>query len=487
MTSIAVFATLLAAVLGLGAGLAIGAAWAQQRSARARSELATRLAATDATLAAERDAAGARLAAERQASAAQLALVRGEREQLQAEFEKLSADVVRKNSAQFFDQFQQLADEKLKASEARSTAELEQRRQAVEHLVKPLSESLTKVQKQLLDVEKDRAGAYAELRQQVTTMNETSNQLRSETAQLVTALRAPQVRGRWGEMQLRRVVETSGMVEHCDFVEQSTSVNDDGALRPDLVVKLAGDKNVVVDAKVSFSGYLEAMEAKDDATRNDRLKAHARHLRKHVDDLAGKAYWERFEPTPEFVVMFVPAEVFLNSALDEDPSLLEYAFERNVVIATPQTLIALLRTVGYAWRQETLAANARAVYQLGRELHGRLATMGGHFTRLGTQLTGAVRAYNETVASMETRVLVTARKLTELKVSDDDLDAPTPLEVVTRRPQAAELLASASEALVVLEPGRGDVAAADPVELDERFGVNASRAGDGQPPAVAGR
>ena len=468
-------------------GLAVGAAWSQQRTARRRSDLAARLAATEATLTAEREAGAARLVAEREASTAQLALVRGEREQLQAEFEKLSGDVVRRNSAQFFEQFQQLADEKLKASEARSTAELEQRRQAVEHLVKPLTESLTKVQKQLQDVEKDRAGAYAELRQQVTTMNETSKQLRSETAQLVTALRAPQVRGRWGEMQLRRVVETSGMVEHCDFVEQSTVVDDDRALRPDLVVMLAGGKNVVVDAKVSFSGYLEAMEAKDDATRNDRLKAHARHLRKHVDDLAGKAYWERFEPTPEFVVMFVPAEVFLNSALDKDPSLLEYAFERNVVIATPQTLIALLRTVGYAWRQEALAANARAVYQLGRELHGRLATMGGHFTRLGTQLTGAVRAYNETVASMETRVLVTARKLTELKVSDDDLDAPTPLEVVTRRPQAAELLASASEALVVLEPGRGDVAAADPVELDERFGVNASRAGDGQPPAVAGR
>ena len=486
MTSIAVFATLLAAVLGLGAGLAIGAAWAQQRSARARSELATRLAATDATLAAERDAAGARLAAEQQASAAQLALVRGEREQLQAEFEKLSADVVRKNSAQFFDQFQQLADEKLKASEARSTAELEQRRQAVEHLVKPLSESLTKVQKQLLDVEKDRAGAYAELRQQVTTMNETSNQLRSETAQLVTALRAPQVRGRWGEMQLRRVVETSGMVEHCDFVEQSTSVNDDGALRPDLVVKLAGDKNVVVDAKVSFSGYLEAMEAKDEATRNDRLKAHARHLRKHVDDLAAKAYWERFEPTPEFVVMFVPAEVFLNSALDEDPSLLEYAFERNVIIATPQTLIALLRTVGYAWRQESLAANARAVYHLGRELHGRLATMGGHLTRLGTQLTGAVKAYNETVGSMETRVLVTARKLTELRVSDAELDTPPPLEVVTRQPQAAELVASASDSLVVLGQGRTAPAADDPLEVDERFGVNPTPAAGPAPPAVAG-
>jgi DNA recombination protein RmuC len=466
--------TLVAAGACVAVGLVLGAAWAQPREAARRDEATARLAAAEATLLAERDAA-----------VRQLTLVRDEREQLEAQFERLSHEVVRRNSAQFFEQFQQLADEKLKASEARSTAELEQRRQAVEHLVKPLTDSLTKVQQQLQDVEKERAGAYAELRQQVTTMNETSQQLRTETAQLVTALRAPQVRGRWGEMQLRRVVETSGMVEHCDFVEQSTVVDDDRTRRPDLVVKLAGGKNVVVDAKVAFSGYLEAMEAKDDATRTERLKAHARHLRKHIDDLAAKSYWESFEPTPEFVVMFVPAEVFLNAALDEDPALLEYAFERNVVIATPQTLIALLRTIGYAWRQEALATNAKAVYELGRELHGRLATMGGHFTRLGTQLGGAVRAYNETVGSLETRVLVTARKLTELRVSDEDLQTPPPLEIVPRQPQTAELMASAQEALIVLEPPRSRLDS-DPIEVDQRFGVSPSRPVPGTDSAADG-
>jgi DNA recombination protein RmuC len=477
MPVIVLLVTVLAAAACVAAGYAVGTARTRQQEERRRGELASALAAGEATLVAERAASAARLTAEREASAAQLALVRDEREQLQAQFEQLSQEVVRRNSAQFFEQFQALADEKLKASEARSAAELDQRRQAVEHLVKPLTDSLTQVQKQLQEVEKDRAGAYAELRQQVTTMNETSQQLRTETAALVTALRAPQVRGRWGEMQLRRVVESSGMVEHCDFVEQATAASAEGdpTLRPDLVVKLAGGKNVVVDAKVSFSGYLEAMEAKDDTSRSERLKAHARHLRKHVDDLAAKSYWQRFEPTPEFVVMFVPAEVFLNAALDQDPALLEYAFERNVVIATPQTLIALLRTIGYAWRQESLAANAKAVYQLGRDLHGRLATMGGHLTKLGTQLGGAVRAYNESIGSLESRVLVTARRLTELKVSDEELLTPAPLEVVARLPQAAELVASAQDALVVLEPGRDGGTLVDPIEIDQRFGVTPPR------------
>jgi DNA recombination protein RmuC len=475
MPVIVLIVTVLAAAACVAAGYSVGTARTRQLEERRRSELTASLAAVEATLAAERAASTDRLTAERDASSAQLALVRDEREQLQAEFEKLSGEVVRRNSAQFFEQFQALADEKLKASEARSAAELEQRRQAVEHLVKPLSDSLTQVQKQLQQVEKERAGAYAELRQQVTTMNETSQQLRTETAALVTALRAPQVRGRWGEMQLRRVVETSGMVEHCDFIEQPSTTEGDETLRPDLVVKLAGGKNVVVDAKVSFSGYLEAMEARDDATRTERLKAHARHLRKHIDDLAGKSYWQRFEPTPEFVVMFVPAEVFLNAALDQDPALLEYAFERNVVIATPQTLIALLRTIGYAWRQESLAANAKAVYQLGRDLHGRLATMGGHLTKLGNQLGGAVRAYNDSIGSLESRVLVTARRLTELRVSDDELVTPAPLEVVTRLPQAAELVASAQDALIVLEPARESVDPTDPIETDQRFGITPVR------------
>jgi DNA recombination protein RmuC len=237
---------------------------------------------------------------------------------------------------------------------------------------------------------------------------------------------------------------------------------DDGVKRPDLVVRLAGGKNVVVDAKVAFIGYLEALEARDDATRTSRLKAHARHLREHIDGLSKKTYWEQFQPTPEFVVMFVPAEVFLSAALEEDPTLLEHAFARDVVIATPQTLITLLRTVAYTWRQEALAANAQQVYELGRELHGRLATMGSHLAKLGTGIEGAVKAYNSTISSLESRVLVTARRLTELKVTDDVLLTPPQIEVATRQLEAPELVASATEALVVL----------DEIEADPRYGID---------------
>jgi DNA recombination protein RmuC len=401
---------------------------------------------------AEGEIAGMRVAldSERASAAEKMALVRAEQERLGQEFQRLSAVALQANNEQFL----RLAGERLTLAEQRQAAELEQRKQAVEHLVKPISESLAQVREELTKAEQARAVSHAELREQVGAMNRASEQLRTETAQLVTALRAPQVRGRWGELQLRRVVEAAGMVEHCDFVEQESVSTDDGLLRPDLVVRLAGGKNVVVDAKVAFSGYLEAMEARDDATRAGRLKAHARHLRDHIEDLAAKAYWERFDPSPEFVVMFVPAEAFLNAALEEDPALLEHAFARNVVIATPQTLIALLRTVAYTWRQEALAANAQQVYTLGRELHGRLATMGGHLARLGSELTGAVKAYNATVSSLESRVLVTARRLTDLRVTDVELTTPPQVETATRQVQAVEL-----------------VAAADEIEVDHRYGV----------------
>jgi DNA recombination protein RmuC len=350
----------------------------------------------------------------------------------------------------------------------------------VESMVKPLSDSLEQVRVQLTEVEKTRVGAYTELREQVRAMNQTSDQLRVETAQLVTALRAPQARGRWGEMQLRRVIESAGMVEHCDFTEQASVTTVDGIKRPDLVVHLAGGKNVVVDAKVAFSGYLEAMEAKDDATRTARLKAHARHLREHIDGLGKKSYWEQFQPSPEFVVMFVPAEVFLSAALEEDPSLFEHAFDRDIVIATPQTLIAMLRTIAYTWRQEALAANAQQVYELGRELHGRIATMGNHLARLGSGIEGAVKAYNSTISSLESRVLVTARRLNELKVVDDELATPAQIETSTRQLEAPELLASATDALVVLDPPRTDADRTDPVLEaivdDPRFGVDSEPA-----------
>jgi len=238
-------------------------------------------------------------------------------------------------------------------------------------------------------------------------MQRDATQLRQETSSLVTALRAPQTRGRWGEMQLQRVLETAGALEHCDFVEQDTVRGDEGILRPDVVVRLVGGKSVVIDSKVPFAAYLESMEARDDTTREERRKAHARHFRDHVKKLSDKAYWSRYDASPEFVVMFVPADAFLDAALQVDPLLQEAAFAANVVLATPSTLVALLRTVAYIWRQDALAVNARAVADLGRELYERLSTLGGHVDRLGRSLDGAVASYNQTVGSLEGRVLVT--------------------------------------------------------------------------------
>jgi DNA recombination protein RmuC len=270
----------------------------------------------------------------------------------------------------------------------------------------------------------------------------------------VAALRAPQVRGRWGEHQLRRIVEAAGMLVHCDFSEQVSGVTDTGAVRPDLVVRLHGGRQVVVDAKAPFEAYLSAMEARDEPTRNAQLAQHARHVRAHVDALSAKAYWAAFEPTPEFVVLFMPADPFLDVALQRDPALLEHAFARNVVLATPATLVALLRTIAYAWRQESLARNAMAVHTLGKELYMRLSTMGDHLAKVGSSLGGAVTAYNKAVGSLEARVLVTARRLGDLGVSADEIDTPGQVEVTARQLQAPELVDS--EYASMLAELRGD-------------------------------
>jgi DNA recombination protein RmuC len=452
--------------LGIALGAALGALAVRSWSAGAVAERDAARAERD-TLRAERDAVTEeRALVEDRLRDAEHELVRVSSEleharegnkKLAGEFERLSAEALRKNNEQFL----QLAGQRLKTTEQQSVAELERRREAVEAMVKPLTEQLGKVESHLNAVEKSRTEAYVELREQVKGMSQTSEQLRLETSQLVTALRAPQVRGRWGEMQLRRVVESAGMVEHCDFDEQATVRTEDGLLRPDMVVRMAGGKNVVVDSKVPVIGWLEAMEAREDDKRDARLKAHVRHVRDHIDELADKKYWEHLDPAPEFVVMFVPADVFLNAALEKDPSLLEYAFERNVVIATPPTLIALLRTIAYTWRQEALAHNAQDVLRLGRDLHGRLSTLGGHVNKLGSSLTAAVNNFNKTVSSLESRVLVSARRFADLRVADDDLETPAQVELVARQVQAPELVASATEALIAL----------DDMENDGRYGL----------------
>jgi DNA recombination protein RmuC len=315
-----------------------------------------------------------------------------------------------------------------------------QSQEAVALAVSPLHDTLRRYELRVAELERERIDAYAELREQVRQMGAVSGELRTETKQLVAALRAPQVRGRWGEHQLRRVVEAAGLLEHCDFAEQVTAATDgQGWVRPDLVVRLHGGRSVVVDAKAPLEGYLAAAEARDERTRDACLDQHARHLRAHVDALSAKEYWTSFEPAPDFVVLFVPADPFLDAALQHDPTLMEHAFRRNVVLATPATLVAMLRTVAYSWRQEELARNAIEVHSLARELYGRLATLGDHVGKLGTALGGAVTAYNKAVGSLESRVLVSARKLAEMGVAREELPVPPQVEVAPRQPQAPEL------------------------------------------------
>ncbi|RJK97984.1 DNA recombination protein RmuC [Vallicoccus soli] len=348
----------------------------------------------------------------------------------------------------------ELADARFREAGAAAGGELAARRAEVEGVVAPLRETLARVEGHLHELERARVGAYHALTQQVGLARETSEALREQTASLVSALSAPQARGRWGEVQLRRVVELAGMLERCDFDEQPSVVVDGRVQRPDLVVRLAGGRSVVVDAKVSLAAFLQAAEARDDALRAERLAAHARHLRAHVDGLADKEYWAAFRPTPELVVLFVPGEAFLAPALEQDPALLEHAMARRVVIATPTTLVAMLRTVAYAWQQQALTDNAREVFELGQELYQRLGTLGGHVDKLGRSLRRSVEDYNAAVGSLERSVLRPARRLAELRVTDRDLAEPAPVEEVPRPLTAPELLDGAEQARlrVVGEP-----------------------------------
>ncbi|MEN0129024.1 MAG: DNA recombination protein RmuC [Brevundimonas sp.] len=423
-------------LVGLVLGALVAGVLAWSAAAR-RAESRVRRAQVEAARA-EALLAAAR---ERQAVAA------ADTERMSDQFRSLAAEALATST----DQFLALASQRFAADHQTQVGELTQREQAVRAMVEPLARTLDQVRAELSTAERARLEGHTALGEQVRAMRSASDQLRGETAQLVTALRSSQVRGRWGEVQLRRVVEAAGMLAHVDFTEQSSVRTDDGLLRPDMVVRLAGGKQVVVDAKVAFVGFLEASTTNDEAVRVERLAAHARHMRKHVDDLAAKKYWNQFEPAPEFVVMFVPAESFLHAAVEQDPALLEYAFDRDVVIATPVTLLALLRTVAYAWRQDALASNAQAVLTLGKELHGRLATMGGHLAKLGRAIDGAADAYNKTVSSLETRVLVSARRFAELGVVDGDLPTPAPADPRLATLGAAELVASENEQIVELD------------------------------------
>ena len=294
------------------------------------------------------------------------------------------------------------------------------------------AQALDRLHDHLIALDRDRAQAHGELRAQVAQMGETSQALRAETVALVTALRTPHVRGQWGEMQLRRVVELSGMLAHCDFLEQPTVTDTEGCHRPDMLIQLTAGRQIILDAKVPLAAFLDAVHAKDEAGRRLGMAAHARQLRQHIDNLATRDYLRHVSGTPEFVVLFLPSDAFLAAALETEPGLLEYGFTRDVVIATPATLLALLRTVAHTWRQEVLAANTAEVLELGRTLHGRLVRFSQHLAKLGSALGSAVGHYNETVGSYERNVLVSARRFSELGVNDSPMTGPVEIKTPIR-------------------------------------------------------
>jgi len=388
-----------------------------------------------------------RLEDERRAHAERLETLNEARKELADAFQALSGEALRQNNTAFLE----LARVQFEGMQTQAREDLATRQLAVEQLVKPIKESLEKVDLQAQALEKTRREDYGTLKQQVTALSE-------RTGDLVTALRSPNVRGQWGEVQLRRVVELAGMIEYCDFQTQVTTSDDEGRrLRPDVVVRLPGGKNVVVDAKVPLEAYLAAAEAHDDATEATKLAEHTRQVHDHVAKLGSKRYWQQFEPTPDFVVMFLPAEALFRAALEQDPALLETSAKANVIIASPITLIAMLRTIAAAWQQETVAESAREVHRLGRQLYERVGTFGKHFAKLGKSLDGAVGAYNEALSSVESRLLVTARSLEQHGIGDG-LPEVQPVERQTRQLQALELRADADESVIGLPVAPADAA-----------------------------
>jgi len=378
----------------------------------------------------------ATLAAERESAKEKLQLLSEARTELENSFQALARSALQSNNASFLE----LAKSALEKYQSQAKGELEAREKAVETLIKPIAESLKQVDEQVRELEKARAHAYGTLTSQVASLLDTQKALQAETGNLVKALREPQARGRWGELQLRRVIELAGMLDYCDFEEQVSVTNEDRRYRPDVVVKLPGGKNIVIDAKVPLTAYLAALEADDEFVRNARLSDHARQIKQHIDNLAGKAYWAQFQPTPEFVVLFLPGEVFFRAALDGDAELIEYGVGQKVIVASPTTLIALLKAVAYGWNQKNLAENAQKISETGSQLYERLCVMARHFENIGNRLSAAVDAYNSAVGSMQRSVFPVARKFAELNKSlaAESLQEVGPVEKTSRQLDAPD-------------------------------------------------
>jgi len=350
-------------------------------------------------------------------------------EELSEKFKALSRDALKDNNQSFLD----LARATLEKFQTSAKGDLELRQRAIDQLVQPLKESLQRVDGKIGEMEKARAGAYSELREQVRALATSQLQLQSETGNLVKALRTPHIRGRWGEIQLRRVVELAGMLQYCDFTEQETVTSEDARIRPDLIVRLPGNRTIVVDAKVPFDAFYESISTTDDGVRLERLKDHARLVRAHIGQLGKKSYWETVQPTPEFVLLFLPGESFYSAALEQDPKLIEDGINQKVIIATPTTLIALLKAISYGWQQEQMAANSQEVSKLAKDLYDRLRKFTEYFSDIGRNLDRALESYNKGVGSLEARVLVTARKFKERgAIGGEEIEILEPIDKSAR-------------------------------------------------------